>query len=103
MSSTAYEWPYQPKPERKDREAWQRVLQLVYDVNQRDKTFAKKLWKYTKQGRKLSDWVFDQTNNSLYQREENQWRRWKSTIQRRRRQMYQRTNELEPRIEWNGI
>lgn len=98
MSSKAYQWPYQPKPTKKDQEAWRRVLQQVYDVCPRHRHLACPLGKYYKASRAKAGWFIDRCNDSIYQKDDNRWRQWKPVVSRTRNWLYIPTPDIEDSI-----
>ena len=95
LSSKAYKWPYQPKPTRKDTEAWQRVLQIIFAVGLRQLDISRPMGTYYRASRTHANWFIDRCNDSLYQQEEGRWRRWKPVITRTRNRLYVPTMDTE--------
>ena len=99
ISGQAYSWPHQTRPSKADRQRWKKVLTLLYDVDNRDYTIGRRLGKYNKHSRQHAAWVIDKTNESLYNKEQGVWRRWKLTNRRNRHRVYQPTSETIHTIE----
>ena len=99
ISSQAYRWPYQPKPTKKDREAWQRVLHIMYGVNLRYLHLPRRLGGYTKASRKEARWFFDRCNDSLYHDDGTQITRWRRSWRRTRTHKYECTRDTVDNIQ----
>ena len=103
LSSQAYKWPFQPRPEKEDKQAWRRVLQQVYGVEARYRSIPHRLGAYHKKSRHHASWYIDRQNDSLYQRVGRRWKRWHKIIRRTRSRQYSSTEEYEesPARQWD--
>ena len=93
ISEQAYKWPHQPRPGRKDREAWQRVLYAVYSVDRFCRLYTVQIGNWTKGSRKHTRWLYDPASLSLYKREGKTWTRWAPLIRRSRSTHFSETSD----------
>ena len=95
ISETAYQWPFQPRPTKRDREGWQRVLQQVFSVEPRHHSLPVRLGRYYRASRRFTTWMYEDHSDSLYQREGRYWRRWALTRTRTRTRTFEPTAQIE--------
>ena len=93
MSKTAYRWPYQERPDRRDIEAWQRVIGKAFQLDTRELEWGVALGRFDKKARRHTKWMFDRSNDSLYERRGDNWRRWRQVLRRTRSKLYVPTDE----------
>ena len=93
ISSEAYRWPYYPPPSKKDKEAWQRVLTQVYNIDNRTLETGRNLGPYYRKTRRYTNWMYDNASDSLYQRNGQRWDRWSRQPRRTRTKRYISTGE----------
>ena len=97
-SSNAYRWPKQPRPSQQDIKAWQRVLQARYGVDEHHLGWTRPLGPFTATAQPQVSWRYDRTDDNLYQRTKEGWRRWTRLIQRVRSAGYRPTQEYTEEI-----
>ena len=95
ISSRAYTWPHQPRPGQRDREAWQRVLQMALEVGSRYLTIRSNMGAFHHKSRQHSKWLYNRRDESLYKRGDEGWHRWRQARQRTRTQAYKATGEVQ--------
>ena len=95
LSEMAYQWPYQPRPSKKDKEGWKRVLQEIFYVDPRYQSLPIPMGGYYRASRRHTKWLYEVQSESLYNKEGRQWRRWRRTRRRTRTQIYEPTDETE--------
>ena len=93
ISSQAYEWPHQPRPGRRDKEIWQRILYKVYGTDSYCRLWNTPLGPWDKQSRQHARWMYDPASTSLYERRGPRWIRWATLIRRTRTRQYEESED----------
>ena len=93
ISSKVYDWPYQPRPGRRDKETWQRVLYKAYGTDSHCRLWNTPLGTWDARSRQHARWMYDPASTSLYERRGAQWIRWAAIIRRTRTRQYEEAEE----------
>ena len=65
MSNTAYRWPYQEIPNKKDIKAWQQLIGQAFQLDKHELEWGVALGQFNKKARHQTQWMFDRCNDSL--------------------------------------
>ena len=89
ISCRAYNWPYQPRPDRRDIETWQKKIFQAYGTDSYCKLWNRPLGKWLEQGKEHARWMYDRASLSVYERRGTRWHRWATLIKRTRTRQYE--------------
>ena len=98
-SNMAYKWPRQPRPSKSDIRSWQTILQLVFKVGPRYLSSSQRMGAVFYRTRSFTKWLYSASADSLYQRHEQGWKRWRRVRQRTRIAYFEPTDDFSHQMQ----